>query len=65
MSSKKQTRSLHGNKTEPHSDLSHHYREIGIKAVAAAARKEHSAARRRGAAAERETNGRARKKPHE
>ena len=35
----KQTRSLHGNKTATHSDLSGHYREIGIKAVAAAVRK--------------------------
>jgi hypothetical protein len=38
MSSKNQTRNLHGNKTKPPSDLSRHYREIGIKAVAAAAR---------------------------
>ena len=36
MSSKNQTRSLHGNKTKSHFDLSRHYREIGIKAVAAA-----------------------------
>jgi tRNA-dihydrouridine synthase len=43
MSFKKQTRSLHGNKTKPHSDLSHHYREIGIKAVAVAARKHSNA----------------------
>jgi hypothetical protein len=42
MPSKKQTASLHGNKIKPHSDLSHHYREIGIKAVAAAARKENN-----------------------
>jgi hypothetical protein len=40
MSSKKQTRSLHGNKTEQKLGLSGHYREIGIKAVAAATRKE-------------------------
>jgi hypothetical protein len=40
MSSKKQPRSLHGNKTEQKSGLSRHYREIGIKAVAAATRKE-------------------------
>jgi hypothetical protein len=42
MSSKKEPRTLHGNKTEPSCDLSRHYREIGIKAVAAASRKEHS-----------------------
>jgi len=36
VSSKKPTRNLHGKKTEPSSDLSWHYREIGIKAVAAA-----------------------------
>jgi dihydrodipicolinate synthase/N-acetylneuraminate lyase len=35
MSSKKQT-GVHGNKTEANSDLSRHYRQIGIKAVAAA-----------------------------
>ena len=40
MSSKKQTRSLHGNKTEQKLGLSGHYREIGIRAVAAATRKE-------------------------
>ena len=40
MSSIKQTRSLHGNKTEQKLGLSGHYREIGIKAVAAATRKE-------------------------
>jgi hypothetical protein len=40
MSSKKQTRSLHGNKTEQKPALSRHYRAIGIKAVAAATRKE-------------------------
>jgi hypothetical protein len=27
---------LHGNKTKPRSDLARHYRDIGIKAVAAA-----------------------------
>jgi len=43
MSSKKQPRSLHGNETEQKSGLSHHYREIGIKAVAAATRKESAA----------------------
>jgi len=37
MSSKKQTRSLHGNKTKPHADLVRHYRQVGIKAVTAAA----------------------------
>jgi len=42
MSSKKQTRKLHGNRTEPDADISRYYREIGIKAVAAAARKESS-----------------------
>jgi hypothetical protein len=42
MLSKKQTRSLHGNKTEQKSGLSRHYREIGIKAVTAATRKESS-----------------------
>ncbi len=36
MSSKNQTRSVHGNKTNPESDLARHYRDIGIKAVAAA-----------------------------
>jgi hypothetical protein len=40
MSSKKQPQSVHGNKTEQKSGLSRHYREIGIKAVAAATRKE-------------------------
>jgi len=40
MSSKKQTRSLHGNKTQQKLGLSGHYREIGIKAVAAATHKE-------------------------
>jgi hypothetical protein len=40
MSSKNQTRSLHGNKTKPHADLARHYRDIGIKAVTAAARAE-------------------------
>lgn len=38
MSSKNQTRNLQGNKTKSHSDLARHYREIGIKAVTAAAR---------------------------
>jgi hypothetical protein len=38
MSSKNETRSLHGNKTKPRSDLARHYRDIGIKAVAAATR---------------------------
>jgi hypothetical protein len=46
MSSKKQPRSLHGNKTEQKSGLSRHYREIGIKAVAAATRKESTASPR-------------------
>jgi hypothetical protein len=41
MSSNK--RSLYGNKTEQKSGLSRHYREIGIKAVAAATRKESTA----------------------
>ena len=40
MSSKKQTQSLHSNKTEQKSGLSRHYRAIGIKAVAAATRNE-------------------------
>jgi hypothetical protein len=40
MSSNKQTRNLHGNKTEQKLALSRHYRAIGIKAVAAATRKE-------------------------
>ena len=43
MSSKKQPPNLHGNKTEQKSGLSRHYREIGIKAVAAATRKESTA----------------------
>src|SRR6266567_2770849 len=47
MSSKMQTRNLHGNKkTEQKSGLSRHYHEIGIKAVAAATRKESSASPR-------------------
>ena len=47
MSFKKQTRNLHGNKkTEQKSGLSGHYREIGIKAVAAATRKESTASPR-------------------
>ena len=45
MSSKKQPRSLHGNKAEQKSGLSRHYPEIGIKAVAAA-RKESTASPR-------------------
>jgi hypothetical protein len=36
MSSKKQLRNLYSNKTEQKSGLSRHYRQIGIKAVAAA-----------------------------
>src|SRR5437762_12287032 len=36
MSSKKQARSLHDQKTEEKSGLSRHYHEIGIKAVAGA-----------------------------
>ena len=43
MSFNKQLRSLYGNKTEQKSGLSRHYREIGIKAVAAATRKESAA----------------------
>ena len=39
MSSKKQARNLYSNKTEQKSGLSRHYRQIGIKAVAAATRK--------------------------
>ena len=46
MSSKKQPRSLHGNNAEQKSGLSHHYREIGIKTVAAATRKESTASPR-------------------
>jgi hypothetical protein len=46
MSSKRQLRSLHGNKTKQKSGLSRHYREIGIKAVAAATRKESTASPR-------------------
>ena len=46
MSSKKQPRILHGNKTERKSGLTRHYREIGIKAVAAATRKEGTASPR-------------------
>ena len=46
MSSKTQTRSLHGNKTEQKSGLSRHYHEIGIKSVAAAARQESTASPR-------------------
>ncbi len=40
MSSKKQPRNLHSNKTEQKSGLSRHYRQIGIKSVVAATRKE-------------------------
>jgi hypothetical protein len=40
MSSKKQHEVYNGNKTEQKFGLSGHYREIGIKAVAAATRKE-------------------------
>src|SRR5437588_10569479 len=40
MSSKKETRSLHGSKTDQKLGLLGHYSEIGIKAVAAATRKE-------------------------
>jgi hypothetical protein len=54
VSSKKQTRKLHGKKTEPGSDLSRHYREIGIKAVAAAAR--NAPHRGSGSAADAESN---------
>jgi len=43
MSSKTKPRSLHGNTTEWKSGLTRHYREIGIKAVAAATRKESTA----------------------
>ena len=43
MSFNKQLRSLYGNKIERKSGLTHHYREIGIKAVAAATRKESTA----------------------
>jgi hypothetical protein len=46
MSSKKQTRSMYGGKTEQKSGLSRHYREIGIKAVAAATLKESTASPR-------------------
>jgi hypothetical protein len=43
---KKQTPSLRGDKSKSHSDLSHHYGEIGIKAVAAATRKENESTHR-------------------
>jgi hypothetical protein len=43
MSSKMQPRNLHSNKTEQKSGLSRHYPQIGIKAVAAATRKENGA----------------------
>jgi len=42
MSSKEQPRSLHSKKPERKSGLSRHYREIGIKAVAAATRQQRS-----------------------
>ena len=51
MSSKKQPPNLHGNKAEQKSGLSRHYREIGIKAVAAATRKESASPRTRDAMA--------------
>jgi hypothetical protein len=51
MSSKKQPPNLHGNKTEQKSGLSRHYREIGIKAVAAATLKESASPRTRDAMA--------------
>ena len=47
MSSKKQSRSLYGSKAEQKFGLSRHYREIGIKAVAAATRKENTSPRTR------------------
>ncbi len=40
MSSKKQPRNFHSNKTDQKSGLSRHYRQIGIKSVVAAMRKE-------------------------
>jgi len=46
MASKKQPRSLRGNETEQRSGLSRHYREIGIKAVAAATRRDNTASPR-------------------
>ena len=46
MSSKKQSRSLHGDKADEKSGLSRHYREIGIKAVAAATQKASTASPR-------------------
>jgi hypothetical protein len=46
MSSQRQTKSLHDNKTEQKSGLSRHYGEIGIRVVAAAARKERTASPR-------------------
>jgi hypothetical protein len=46
MSPKARTRSLQDHKTEEKLGLSRHYREIGIKAVAAAAPKENTASRR-------------------
>ena len=46
MSSKKQSRNLHGGKVDQKSGLSRHYREIGIKAVAAATQKSSTASLR-------------------
>jgi hypothetical protein len=46
MSSKKQSRSSHGDKADQKSGLSRHYREIGIKAVAAATQKASTASPR-------------------
>jgi hypothetical protein len=46
MSSKKQTSSWHGEEAEQKSGLAGHYREIGIKSVAAATRKESTASPR-------------------
>ena len=43
MSSKKQPHGMHSNKTEQKFGLASHYRAIGIKAVAAATRKETTA----------------------
>jgi len=46
MSSKKQSRSLHGGKADQKSGVSRHYHEIGIKAVAAATQKSGTASLR-------------------
>jgi len=46
MSSKNKTRNLHGNKVGQKVGLSRHYREIGIKAVAAATQKSSTASLR-------------------